>query len=173
MVIALGIGMTVNAQDNTRSKKNVKCPQFSAAKMDSMQCHRMVDELMLNDATTAKFETIYMNYLTEMRELRKPTQMMKEGQTPQWKEQTDSDVQKQLEEWFDKEQKMLNVRTKYYKELKRILSPKQTARIFRPGNQGRKMMRPRFCSDNKGKNKPSSVLNMSSHKGRQKRITDC
>ena len=153
MVMALGFAMTVNAQNSDKSKKDAKCPQFNAAKMDTMQCHRMVDELMLNDATTAKFETLYMNYLKEMRDLRKPEQMMK-GQVPQWKEQTDSEVQKQLEEWFNKEQKMLDIRTKYYKEFKRILSPKQLVRIFRPGPQGPEMMHPRFFANNRGNEMP-------------------
>jgi hypothetical protein len=149
-IVFLGMGMAANAQENEKTQKR---PQFNAARMDSMQCHRMVDELMLNDATTAKFETLYMNYLAEMRTLRAPQDKMNKGedQKEAWKEQSDADVQKMLEDRFDKELKMVNLRMKYYKEFKRILSPKQIARIFQPGFGGRNMMRPSFFANKGGR----------------------
>jgi|ADurb_Cas_01_Slu_FD_contig_31_2429031_length_639_multi_8_in_0_out_0_1 hypothetical protein len=152
-IVFLGMGMAANAQENEKMQKR---PQFNAARMDSMQCHRMVDELMLNDATTAKFETLYMNYLTEMRTLRAPEGKMNKGEAQQeaWKEQSDADVQKMLEDRFDKELKMVNLRMKYYKEFKRILSPKQIVRIFQPGFGDRNMMHQPFFANKGGRMMP-------------------
>lgn len=145
VIMFLGIGMAANAQKE--NKQNFKRPRFNAEKMDSMQCKRMVDELMLNDATTAKFKTVYMNYLSEMRDLRKPQDFANKGEEKkEWKDKTDADVQKDLENYFDKEQKQLDIKVKYYKEFKRILSPKQIVRIFRQ-KRNKKDIQPRFFAN--------------------------
>lgn len=130
-VLFLQLGMVANAQEQ---KGMPARPQFNQASMDSMQCHRMVDELLLDDATTAKFAPAYMNYLSETRSLfPQPKFGAKDGkEKPQMKDKTDAEVQKMLEEHFSNEQKMLDIRTKYYKEFKRYLSPKQLVRVFGP-----------------------------------------
>lgn len=150
-ILLLGMGLSVQAQENGFKGERRK---FDVAKMDSMRCQHMANELMLNDATSAKFKTLYMDYLGEMRNLMMPMGKMNRSgiKREPLKEMTDAEVQKMLENRFEKEQKMLDVRVKYYKEFKRILSPKQIARIFRPRFQGKHMMHPGFFAD-KGGNK--------------------
>jgi hypothetical protein len=151
MIVALmflQMGIVANAQEKQDKQDKLARPQFNAEKMDSMQCHHMVDDLLLNDATEAKFEPLYMKYLSDMRNLRTPQKTDAKQGNPEFKEQTDAEVQKMLEDRFSNEQKMLDLKVKYYKEFKRILSPKQLARIYQPqprmnGQFGR-MMSPRF-----------------------------
>ncbi len=67
---------------------------------------------------------------------------------------TGDNVQKMLEDRFDKELKMVNLRMKYYKEFKRILSPKQIVRIFQPGFGDRNMMHQPFFANKGGRMMP-------------------
>lgn len=148
-ILLFGMGLSAQAQENGVKGERRK---FDVAKMDSMRCQHMANELMLNDATTAKFKTLYMDYLTEMRNLIMPMGKMDRSAIKRepLKEMTDAEVQKMLENRFEKEQKMLDVRIKYYKEFKRFLSPKQIARIFRPRFQGKHMMHPGFLANKEG-----------------------
>jgi hypothetical protein len=143
------MGLSAQAQENGLKGERRK---MGVAKMDSMRCQRMTNELMLNDATTAKFKALYMDYLTEIRSVMMPVGKMNRSgiKKEPMKEMTDAEVQKMLENRFEKEQKMLDVRVKYYKEFKRILSPKQIARIFRPHFQGKRMMHPGFLANKAG-----------------------
>lgn len=151
-ILLFGMGLSAQAQGN--GFKNER-RRFDVAKMDSMRCQRMTNELMLNDATTAKFKTLYMDYLADMRSVMIPAGKMNRSgiKREPLKEMTDAEVQKMLENRFDREQKMLDVRVKYYKEFKRILSPKQIARIFRPRFQGKHMMHPGFLANKEGNKK--------------------
>ncbi|NLI35892.1 MAG: hypothetical protein GX416_05195 [Bacteroidales bacterium] len=148
-ILLFGIGLSAQAQG--KGFKNEK-RRFDVAKMDSMRCQRMTNELMLNDATTAKFKAMYMDYLADMRNAMMPAGKIDRNAIKRdpLKEMTDAEVQKMLENRFDREQKMLDVRVKYYKEFKRFLSPKQIARIFRPRFQGKRMMHPRFLANKEG-----------------------
>lgn len=148
-ILLLGMGLSAQAQEKGFKGERRK---FDVVKIDSMRCQRMANELMLNDATTAKFKTLYMDYLADMRNLMMPTGKMNRSSIKRepLKEMTDAEVQKMLENRFEKEQKMLDVRVKYYKEFKRFLSPKQIARIFRPRFQGKHMMHPGFLANKEG-----------------------
>lgn len=106
-ILLLGMGLSAQAQENGFKGERRK---FDVAKIDSMRCQRMSNELMLNDATTAKFKTLYMDYLGEMRNLMMPMGKMNRSgiKREPLKEMTDAEVQKMLENRFEKEQKMLD-----------------------------------------------------------------
>jgi len=130
-LVSLCLGFVTNANAQEKKEANMQCPRMSVEGMDSLKCQHMVGDLMLNDATTAKFESLYMNYLSELRAIYAPAKDKKEMKKDfKMTTQTDADVQKMIEDRFAKDQKILDVKEKYYKEFKKILSPKQVAKIF-------------------------------------------
>lgn len=140
-LMCLSTAFTLNA--NAQNKRNEFRIKMNPEKMDSLQTKRMVNELLLNDVTTAKFIPIYTNYLSEIRNLRIPANKDFNKRGKQINEKSDAEIQKMIEDHFVKSQKTLDIRIKYYKEFKRFLSPKQIAKMYqleRPN--GPKMGRP-------------------------------
>lgn len=134
VITILAIGFTANAQE---VQKRISHQRMSVEKMDSLQCQRMVNELMLNDATVAKFTPLYMNYLTEIRNVWGRDRKVEKRNFGEKKEKTDAEILKSIEDRFAKGQKILDIRTKYYKEFKHFLTAKQVEKIYQPRKIGR------------------------------------
>lgn len=129
VVLLLGVIITANAQQKKElAPMNQKdCP----GNIDSMQCERMANLLMLNNATTEKFKPAYIHYLSDLTELRKIEKERCESNKPcKEKTLTDTEVEGMIEQSFEISQKLLDIKIKYYKTFKEILSAKQIARIY-------------------------------------------
>lgn len=131
-VLLIG-GQTLFAQ-NKENKTNKQRP--TPEQMVQRQTNQMVKTLMLDDATAAKFTPIYEKYLTDLRECRMMNrkERTKENnteakQTPK-PVQTDAEIEKQIKSQFAQSRKTLDAREKYYKEFRKILSPKQIMKIY-------------------------------------------
>lgn len=141
IILLIGFATQANAQT---AKRGAARQKMSVEKRDSLQCQRMANELMLNDATMAKFTPLYMNYLTELRNVwGSDKKADKKRDFGAMKERTDAEIYKSMEDRFTKSQKVLDIRTKYYKEFKRFLTAKQVEKIY----QSKRMRRPGmgFC----------------------------
>ncbi len=105
-----------------------------------MQAKHIAEEIALDDATTQRFISAYCEFQKELRALwAKPKQN---------KEQlTEEETGKLLKAQFEHSQKILDVRTKYYKEYSKFLSQKQIMRVY----ELEKQMKERF---NKNAKKP-------------------
>ena len=136
-VLLMGSQMTLSAQ-NTDNKQKKQRP--TPEQMVQMQTKQIVNTLMLDDATAAKFTPVYEKYLKELRECRmmnrKPRTekaqgteagAKKEGQRPSM---TDDEIATMLRNQFTQSRKMLDVREKYYNEFSKILSQKQILKIY-------------------------------------------
>ncbi len=127
--ITLGISQ-VSAQD-VKARPNKEQVKVNKEQMKQNKVDRMVNALMLDDATTAKFKPAYEKYLNELGEARamnKPVQ--KPAKDAVCTPLTDAQIQQIIEKDFAQKRKMLDVREKYYKEFKKYLTPKQLLKVF-------------------------------------------
>ena len=134
----MAVTLLLSGTSLTLSAQNPKQQHPAKKNYRAMQCEQIVQTLMLDDATAAKFTPIYEQYMTEMRATRnhpspkkqtKPT--TEEAAKPAVKKvPTDSEVEQSIKNQFAQSRKMLDVREKYYNEFRKILSPKQIQRIY-------------------------------------------
>lgn len=134
VALLLATSFTLSAQHPKQqpAKKNYR----------ALQCEQIVQTLMLDDATAARFTPVYKQYMTEMRAVRNHASPRKAGKSatgeaakPTTKPAvkpipTDNEVEQAIKSRFAQSRKMLDVREKYYTEFRKILSPKQILRIY-------------------------------------------
>ncbi|MDR0421152.1 MAG: hypothetical protein LBH30_06875 [Prevotellaceae bacterium] len=84
------------------------------------KCKKAADKLMLDDATTAKFTPVYKAYLNELSENIKFNKPKTDG------EMNDAAIDENMQEYFVKMRKTVDIREKYYKEFRTFLTAKQT-----------------------------------------------
>jgi hypothetical protein len=118
-----------NAQ-NTQQTRTAK-QRLTPDQIAQRQCDQMVNTLMLDDATAAKFTPVYKQYLNEMWACRKgfhkPNAQTKNGEK---KELSDAEIDVMIKERFAQSRKMIDVREKYYTQLRKVLSPRQIQKIY-------------------------------------------
>ena len=112
---------SVSAQDAKRKegRQLPKRPDFA-----EMQLKQVMNALMLDDETANKFMPIYKDYQKEMNECRLP-RMKKRGT-----EMTDDEIAQEIESQFEQGRKVIDVKEKYYKKFKKILTMKQIRKIY-------------------------------------------
>ena len=110
----------------------------------------MVTKLMLDDCTAAKFTPVYEKYLKDLSECRmmnrreRPRNNNAEA-TPATKPVlTDAEIEKQIKDQFAQSRKILDIREKYYNEFRKILSPKQIAKIYQTEKSNANKFRKEF-----------------------------
>ncbi len=81
--------------------------------------------LMMDDATTLKFEPIYNKYMEDMKALRSERQKNAKVEA-----KTDKEIMDRMEKRFENQQKMLDLKKKYFNQFKKILNPKQIQSLF-------------------------------------------
>lgn len=137
LVAALFLGMQVVNAQNPGEQGKKKGKRMTYEQMTDMKCNRIINELGLDDKTAAKFTEMYKRYMQELQDvrqangLRKP-KVKKEGEDgkPQMTPPTDAEVEKMMRNRFTQSRKTLDIREKYYDEFRKILSPKQVAKIY-------------------------------------------
>ncbi len=127
-------------------------------KMKEMQVNQVINTLMLDDATAAKFKTVYENYLKELADARtigmkkkadQPKEKAKEGESKDKtvvgkprEPMTDAQIEEGIKNRFAQSRKMLDVREKYYTEFKKYLTPKQILKVYQlEKNNGQKIQK--------------------------------
>ena len=89
------------------------------------RCNRMCASLKLDDATAAKFNALYKEYLKEMRACR-PTPC-KNGDKTQC---TDADKKARIEKGMECREKMVKTQKKYYAQFEKFLNAEQLQTVF-------------------------------------------
>lgn len=107
---------TKEGKDAQRQKK----PDFK-----EMQLKQVLNALMLDDQTAAKFTPVYQDYQNEMEACRLPRVKKQRGV-----EMTDDEIAQEIEQQFTQGRKLIDVKEKYYKEFKKILTMKQIRKIY-------------------------------------------
>ena len=111
---------SLSAQNEKDAKSRpAKRPDFA-----EMQLKQVLDALMLDDKTAAEFTSVYKDYQKEMKDCRLP-RMKKRGT-----EMTDDEIAKEIESEFAQGRKVIDVKEKYYKKFKKILTMKQIRKIY-------------------------------------------
>ena len=150
-VLLMGSQMTLSAQ-NTENKQKKQRP--TPEQMVQMQTKQIVNTLMLDDATAAKFTPVYEKYLKELRECRMMTHKARtektKGQGTDAKKDaprpvmTDEQIATMLRNQFAQSRKMLDIREKYYNEFSKILSQKQIMKIYQQEKSNMNKFRKEF-----------------------------
>lgn len=108
---------TINAQN--KDKQRIPREQLAET-----QARHIAQQLAFNDETTAKFVDTYSRCQKEVWSLA-PRKKVARG-----KAKTDAETEEAIEERFDRSQKLLDIRKKYYKEYSKYLTPKQIQRVY-------------------------------------------
>ena len=113
LVLALCAVGSLSAQPRQKqTETKAEKPRLTEEERIQRQANRMSAELMLDDKTSAKFTDVYQQYLKEMNDCRKENRKAMKESCPQGRT------------------KCTHIHEKYYKELKKILTPKQLQRIY-------------------------------------------
>lgn len=135
LMLALLIGSQVSVFAQTELKLNGK-RKFTPEQLMERQTRQMTETLMLDDATAAKFVPVYKNYLKELNDCRMKYRKPKDEPAAAGTEltpkplPTDEEVEKMITDRFEKCRQILDIREKYYKEFKKILSPRQILKVY-------------------------------------------
>ncbi|BCS85900.1 MULTISPECIES: DUF3826 domain-containing protein [Prevotella] len=123
-VMMLSGSNTVNAQVAQNGKERV---HLTVDQIIQKRTEKMVQTLMLDDATSAKFIPVYSEYLKEKMECRsmKPRHMGMDINT-----KTDAEVDQMIQDNFAQSHKILDIREKYYAKFHKFLTPKQIMKIY-------------------------------------------
>lgn len=109
--------VTTNAQDKGKQR-------ISREQLAETQARHIAQQLAFDDETTAKFVDTYSRCQKEVWSLA-PRKRVGKGAS-----KNDRETEEAIEERFDRSQKLLDIRKKYYKEYSKFLTPKQIQRIY-------------------------------------------
>ena len=118
-VVVLLTGSLSAQNEKDAKSRPAKRPDFA-----EMQLNQVLDALMLDDKTASEFTPVYKDYQKEMKDCRLP-RMKKRGT-----EMTDDEIAKEIESEFAQGRKVIDVKEKYYKKFKKILTMKQIRKIY-------------------------------------------
>lgn len=123
---------TIHLQINAQAS-HTKVQRMPVEQRIENQADFVTKSLMLNDDINKKFKPIYIAYLKElqgcMHSLRlKPS--AKNGTTRKRSEMTDEQIEKDIQRRFDESRRILDIREKYYKEFRKVLTPRQVLKVY-------------------------------------------
>lgn len=113
------LGLSASAQNASQQQQQKK----SREQLAEAQAHYIARQLALDDQTAAQFVATYCNAQKELWAI-KPHMRGKGKYT------TDADAQQAINSRFERSQKILALREKYYKQYSRFLTQKQIARVY-------------------------------------------
>ena len=122
----MAFSATVNAQDSDKQRQ-------SREQMVETQAAHIAKDLALDDKVYGRFITTYVNYKKEMWATA-PKRPKKRPEASESENQAAANMQRR----FEQSQKVLDIRSKYYKEFSKFLSQKQIELMY---DKERKMMK--------------------------------
>lgn len=119
--------LTLSAQPRQGGNENPEERQAKRENMTRMQALKIADELALDEATTTKFTDVYLACQKEIWALgpAKNKAAMEDGVM------TEVEAEASIKAQFERSQKVLDIRVKYYKEYSKFLSQKQIYRVYK------------------------------------------
>ena len=116
-VVMAALCGTANAQKSEKQR-------MSREQLAEVQARHIARQLAFDDKTTAKFVDTYTRCQKEIWTLA-PRNKDRRGTA-----KTDAETEKAMKERFERSQKLLDIREKYYKEYGKFLTPKQIQRVY-------------------------------------------
>lgn len=130
---------------NPERRPGVQKERITPEQFAERQARSIASTLAFDDATTTRFVETFCNYRKELMELKGKDRKepkteaapQAQGEKPEArkprmekKERTEAETKEMLEGRLDMNQKILDLRKKYYKEYSKFLSPKQIERVY-------------------------------------------
>lgn len=128
VLIMTTTGTAAQAQPNKQMPNNHPFPTHE--QIVSRHCYKMVYDLALDDTKATKFTEIYKAYHSELYSLKQkyhPAKQYHEKYTPK----TDEEIEKKFMDKLAENRELIDLREKYYKKFRTILSPRQIERVFK------------------------------------------
>lgn len=116
-VVMAALCGTANAQKSEKQR-------MSREQLAEVQARHIACQLAFDDKTTAKFVDTYTRCQKEIWTLA-PRNKDRRGTA-----KTDAETEKAMKERFERSQKLLDIREKYYEEYGKFLTPKQIQRVY-------------------------------------------
>lgn len=129
IIIALAMllsAVSMQAQDNKQ--------RMSREQMTETQAKHIAADLNLSSSVYDKFVTTYVNYKKELWAIA-PKKDKQKGKKKQ--SETDEEAAERMRQRFERSQKTLDIRDKYYKEFSKFLTQRQIEQMY---DKERKMM---------------------------------
>ena len=104
--------------------QNSEKPRMSREELAEKQAKYIAHELAMDDATTQKFVTTYCAYQKELWALGPRVKENKDT------EMTEAEAEQLIQARFERSQKILTIREKYYKEYSKFLTAKQIEQVY-------------------------------------------
>lgn len=133
-LVMISVCGEVSAQNR---KQRLTREQFSET-----QAKHIADALALNDRTSDRFIKTYMQ---QQREIWALGPRLKRG-----KGNSEKDSEKTIQQRFERSQKLLNIREKYYKEYSKFLTQKQIQRMYEIERQTMRRLQARSAYRQRG-----------------------
>ena len=120
IIIMLAVAIVVALPAAAQGGKDA--PRTSREENARVQAHHIAKELAFDDATTQKFVDAYCNCQQEL---------MAVGREVKAKSDSEAEIKREIESRFDRCQKLLDIRKKYYKEYSSFLTQRQIDRVYK------------------------------------------
>ena len=128
-VIMMASNAAIQAQNQNSDNQRMSREQLAEA-----QAKHIAKELALDDATTKKYVEAFCDYQKEIWALGPRLDHKKKS------EMTDAETDQAIKERFERSEKILDIRQKYYKRYSQFLAPKQIERAFELERQAMKRL---------------------------------
>lgn len=114
----------VNAQHTKQGVQKTERQRMTREQLAETQARHICNELALDDETSAKFTTEYCNYMKELWAIGPRAGKRQQG------EMTDAQAEAKTKQDFERSQKILDLRAKYYKRYSTFLTQRQIQRVY-------------------------------------------
>lgn len=119
-IIMMATSGAMQAQNQNSDNQH----RMSREQLAEAQARHIAGELALNDATTKKYVEAFCDYQKEIWALGP------RGDHKKRSEMTDAETDQAIKDRFDRIEKILDIRQKYYKRYSQFLSPKQIEKAY-------------------------------------------
>lgn len=120
VIIMLMMLCTVAASAENKDKQ-----RMSREQMTEIQAKHIAGELALDDKTSSKFIETYTKYKKELWSI-----APKRNKEDKKHNDTEEEAGQRMRQRFEQNQKVLDIRTKYYKEFSKFLTQKQIEKMY-------------------------------------------
>lgn len=115
------IGSTASAQQADNHKRQ----RISREEFAQKEAQHIASQLALDETKTKQFVATFMQYQKEVWALRGDKRVKKGDQ-----QQSEAQIEQNIQSRFDQQQKVLNIRKKYYAQYSKFLTQAQIQRVY-------------------------------------------
>lgn len=141
--------LTATAQENNRGERRgqgmkSEKPEMTAEQRAERAGRHIAGELMLDDASSSKFQSIYKDYQLELSEVNQkymPEHGKKvEGEQAKGerKHRSDKEIEDGIKNRFAHQRALLDIEEKYYGKFRSVLNARQLEKVYRMSDKGGK-----------------------------------